>query len=91
MGGKKIQSKHTKIANASKFRRDNDIKVRSAGNRCRKQKKTRGKSAANEGAKGYNLKGNGGDPRGGPKKTEKRCFGQIHNQSEMDLKVQDQI
>ena len=30
-------------------------------------------------AKGYNLKGNGGDPREGPKKTEKRCFGWMND------------
>ena len=41
--------------------------------------------------KGYNLKGNIGDPKGGQHKTVKRCFGWMNNQSEMDLKVQDQI
>ena len=49
---------------------DRDLKVISAGNRCRKQQKTRGKSATNEVEKGYNLEGSRGDPRGGPKKTK---------------------
>ena len=59
------------MANGSKVGRDGDLEVRFVGNRCRKQQKTRGKSAANEVAKGYNLKGNGGDPRGGPKKLKR--------------------
>ena len=74
MGGKNL-FKTQKIANGYKFGRDNDLKVRSAGNRCRKQQKTRGNNAAKIVAKGYNLKGNRWDPKGGPKKTEKRCFG----------------
>ena len=48
-----------------------DLKVRSTGNRCRKQQKTRGKSVAKKVVKGYNLKGNGWDPKGGPKKLKR--------------------
>ena len=56
-----------------------------------KQQKIRGKISINEVAKGYNLDGSEGDPRGKPKKTEKRCFRWINNQYEVDMKVRDQI
>ena len=42
-------------------------------------KKLEGKMLQKRVEKGYNLKGNGGDPKGGPKKTENRCFGWINN------------
>ena len=80
-----------KIADGSKFRRDRGLKVKSARNSYRKQQKTKGKNGAKKVAKGYNLKGNRGDPKGGPKKIEKRCFGWMNNQSEMDLEGKVQI
>ena len=37
-----------------------------------KQQKIKGKFVVNEVAKGYNLEGSGGDPRGKPKNKQKR-------------------
>ena len=40
------------MANGYRFERDGDLKVRYARNRCRKQQKNRGESAAKKVAKG---------------------------------------
>ena len=57
------------MANGSKVGRDRDLKVKSAVKWGRKQEKTKGKNAAKRVAKGYNLEGNEGDPRGRPKQN----------------------